>query len=51
MVWYANDLDFVPVLIHHSKRKGNKLELQIAALEIDGQEILPAASCTNKTES
>jgi hypothetical protein len=45
LVWYANEHNYVPVLIHHSKKKGNSFRLQIISLDIDGQPILPAASC------
>jgi hypothetical protein len=45
MVWYANDHNYVPVLMHHSKKKGNKLELQIISLNVDGQKIQPTAPC------
>ncbi|NOR19919.1 MAG: DUF3108 domain-containing protein [Xanthomonadales bacterium] len=45
MVWYANDHDYIPVLIHHSKKKGNKMELQITSLDLDGQRIQPTNHC------
>ncbi len=45
VVWYANKYDYIPVLMHHSKRKGNKLELHISSLIIEGQEISPASPC------
>lgn len=48
MVWYANDHDYVPVLMHHSKKKGNTMELQIISLNVDGQKIQPAAACAGK---
>lgn len=51
MIWYADDHDFVPVLMHHSKRKGNKLELQITSLAIDGQKITPIAACADNPDS
>lgn len=49
MVWYANQYDFIPLLMHHSKRKGNKLELHITALEFDGQKIEPGNPCNLET--
>jgi len=45
MVWYADQYDHIPVLMHHSKRKGNKLELLITSLQFDGQQIEPGSSC------
>lgn len=45
LVWYASDYDFVPVKMHHSKKKGNKLELQISSLIFNGQEVAPVTSC------
>ena len=45
LVWYANEHNYVPVLIQHSKKKGNTLRLQIISLDIDGQPIQPTASC------
>jgi hypothetical protein len=47
LVWYANKHNYVPVLIQHSKKKGNDFRLQIISLDIGGQPIQPTASCEN----
>ena len=44
-VWYANDYNYIPVLMHHSKKNGTKLELQILSLSLDGEKIMPGDSC------
>jgi len=48
-VWYASDYDYVPVKMHHSKKKGNQLELQISSLHFNGQTIKPVDPCSNRT--
>ena len=45
LAWYANDYDFIPVRMLHSKKKGNKLEMKIVSLEIGGRTIEPAVPC------
>jgi len=45
MFWYANDHDYVPVLIRHSKKNGNDFKLQIISLDIGGQGIQPVSHC------
>jgi hypothetical protein len=47
LVWYASDYDYVPVKMHHSKKKGTKLELQISSLYFDGQRVKPVDRCSN----
>jgi len=50
--WYANDHDYIPVQMQHSKKKGNKLELKIISLEVDGRKVEPTAPCaTNDREN
>ena len=43
--WYANDHDYIPVQMQHSKKKGNKLELKIISLEVGGQKVEPTDPC------
>ena len=45
LVWYANDYNYVPVLMQHSKKNGNGLNLQIISLEVAGKPVRPAISC------
>ena len=45
LFWYANDHDFVPVQIRHSKKKGNDFTLEIISLNVAGQEIRPTGAC------
>jgi hypothetical protein len=48
MVWYANDYSYVPVLMQHSKKKGNDFRLQIISLDVGGQQIQPESHCGNE---
>ena len=45
MVWYASDHNYVPVLIQHSKKKGNSFSLQIISLDVNGQPVQPGSPC------
>jgi hypothetical protein len=45
-VWYANDHEFVPVLMQHFKKKQHKgLRLEIKTLEVAGKPVQPAERC------
>jgi hypothetical protein len=43
--WYASNYNFIPVRMQHKSTKGNNFELQITALEIEGQAIAAVAPC------
>jgi len=45
LVWYARDLDYVPVLAQHFKKKSKGLRLQIISLEVEGQPVQPRVPC------
>ena len=45
MVWYANDHNYVPVLMQHSKKKGNDFRLKIISLDVNGLPVQPVSSC------
>ena len=45
LAWYANDHNYVPVLMQHFKVGSKGLKLQIISLEISGQPVRPVASC------
>ena len=45
MVWYANDHNYVPVLMRHSKKKGNDFRLKIISLDVNGQPVQPVSPC------
>ena len=47
MVWYADDYNYVPVLMQHSKKKGNSFRLQIISLDVNGQLIQPGNACSS----
>ncbi len=47
MVWYADDYNYVPVLMQHSKKKGNSFRLQIISLDVNGQPIQPGNACSS----
>ena len=45
LFWYANEYDFVPVQIRHTKKKGNDFRLEIISLNVAGLEIQPTGAC------
>jgi hypothetical protein len=45
MIWYANDHDYIPVLLRHSKKKGNDFKLKIISLEVAGQSVQAENRC------
>lgn len=45
LVWYANNHSYVPVLIQHSRKKGNDFQLQIISLDIGGHEVQAGSPC------
>jgi hypothetical protein len=45
MVWYANDHNYVPVLMQHSKKKGNDFRLKIISLDVNGLVVQPVSPC------
>jgi len=45
MVWYANDYNYVPVLMLHSKKNGHDFKLKIKSLDVDGQMVHPTIPC------
>ena len=44
-VWYANDHDFVPVLMQHFKKNHKGLRLEIRSLEVAGKTVQPVGRC------
>lgn len=49
LVWFANDHNYVPVLMEHSKKNGKGFRLQIIALDVGGQLIQPVGPCGEDT--
>ncbi len=45
MVWYANDYNYVPVLMQHSKKNGNDFRLKIISLDVNGLLVQPVSPC------
>ncbi len=45
MIWYANDHNYVPVLMQHSKKNGNDFRLKIISLDVSGQAVQPVSPC------
>lgn len=45
MFWYANDHDYVPILIRHAKKNGHDFKLKIISLEVDGLQVQPVGHC------
>jgi len=46
-VWYADDYNYVPVLMQHSKKNGNSFSLQIVSLDVEGQSVQPGTPCSS----
>ena len=44
-VWYANDHDFVPVLMQHFKKNHKGMRLEIKSLEVAGEPVQAAERC------
>ncbi len=47
LVWYADDHNYIPVLIRHSKKHGNDFKLKIISLDVGGQPVQPVGPCKN----
>lgn len=45
LAWYANDHEFIPVQIQHSKKKGSDFRLQIISLDVGGQPVQSVKAC------
>lgn len=45
LAWYANEHDYIPVMLQHKKKKGNDLTMKLTSLAVDGQPVPPTESC------
>jgi hypothetical protein len=45
LAWYANDYDYIPVMLLHKKKKKSGLTMKLISLVFDGQQVSAPGNC------
>lgn len=49
LAWYANDHDYIPVMVQHRKKKGQGLTMKLTSLVIEGRQVPVSSACVADT--